>query len=99
MGSRERFLFYNKDFETCKVLQLRICGNNGSKLEQCSKHLSKFPSILGIFLKYADKTGYFQLKLVNFWQEFGVCCNNWVFLAKITFYFCQELGIFWVKNG
>ena len=42
MRSRERFRYYNKDFETCKVLKLRNCGNNGNKFEQLRKNLGKF---------------------------------------------------------
>ena len=42
MRSRERFRYYNKDFEICKVLKLRNCGNNGKKFEQLRKNLGKF---------------------------------------------------------
>ena len=81
MGSRERFLYYDNDFETCKILKLQNFEKIGSKLEQVMKNLINLFWILRNLSSKLIKTEFFQFKLVSFWQDLSL--------------FWSKLVIFW----
>ena len=90
MRSRERFRYYNNDFETCKVLKLRNCGNNGSKLEQCWKSLTHFFEFWVIFRNMSITLGIVSTNWLIFGQELGISGKIWVFFDKNWVFFARN---------
>ena len=90
-GFSERFLYYEKDFETCKHLKLRNFGNNEIKLEKFRTKLCKFLEFLVVF-------GNKPIKMTIYGSNWLVFSKNWVFFGKNWLVFWQNLGVFWTGN-